>query len=233
MFAEFVVLTALLDLYMESLYTLFNWLLFTALTALALSSHFKSMTTDPGAVPCNNATEQKLSLLQLNPGEIVIKCAKCCSIKPGRAHHCSKCKRCIRKMDHHCPWINNCVGESNKKYFVLFVFYSAMMELYVCAIVLTAADCINESCVNLTAFKSSLLYVVLVLLGFTVIILSRQLESICSDVTTIDRLFNRRKRRFWLLAVETKWSNMKSVFGDKFSVYWFSPFSEPTIGKED
>ena len=33
-------------------------------------------------------------------------------------------------MDHHCPWVNNCVGENNQKYFVLFTFYICVISLH-------------------------------------------------------------------------------------------------------
>lgn len=57
-------------------------------------------------------------------------CRRCQAFKPPRAHHCSICKRCIIKMDHHCPWVNNCVGIGNHKYFLLFIFYTSLSCFY-------------------------------------------------------------------------------------------------------
>ncbi|PWN50230.1 hypothetical protein IE53DRAFT_374726 [Violaceomyces palustris] len=41
--------------------------------------------------------------------------------KPERSHHCRVCKTCVLKYDHHCPWLNQCVGIGNERYFVLFM----------------------------------------------------------------------------------------------------------------
>ncbi|KAL8616730.1 hypothetical protein ACOMHN_017768 [Nucella lapillus] len=58
-------------------------------------------------------------------------CEKCKCIKPDRCHHCSVCASCVLKMDHHCPWVNNCVGFTNYKFFVMFLGYALIYCFYV------------------------------------------------------------------------------------------------------
>jgi palmitoyltransferase ZDHHC3/7/25 len=140
----------------------FHRFAFTAIAVLAVISHFKAMTTDPGAVPpdakpleeelekindtLDESTGSALSAADrernflLNPPErshVKRLCRRCKSFKPQRAHHCSVCRRCIIKMDHHCPWVNNCVGIGNHKYFLLFVFYTFISCCYSLTLVVT------------------------------------------------------------------------------------------------
>ncbi|XP_075274949.1 palmitoyltransferase ZDHHC3 isoform X3 [Opisthocomus hoazin] len=193
-YADFVVLLVMLVPSRDYVYSVINGTLFNTLAFLALASHFRAMLTDPGAVPKGNATKEFIESLQLKPGQVVYKCPKCCSIKPDRAHHCSVCKRCIRKMDHHCPWVNNCVGENNQKYFVLFTMYIALISLH--ALIMVGFHflyCFEEDWTKCSSFSPPTTVILLILLCFeallflifTSVMFGTQVHSICTDETGI------------------------------------------------
>lgn len=238
LYAEFVVLFVMLIPSRDYVYSIINGIVFNLLAFLALASHCRAMLTDPGAVPKGNATKEFIESLQLKPGQVVYKCPKCCSIKPDRAHHCSVCKRCIRKMDHHCPWVNNCVGENNQKYFVLFTMYIALISLHALVMVgFHFLHCFEEDWTKCSSFSPPTTVILLILLCFeallflifTSVMFGTQVHSICTDETGIEQL--KKEERRW--AKKTKWMNMKAVFGHPFSLGWASPFATPDQGKAD
>ena len=66
-----------------------------------------------------------------DPDAITRKINKIFFFQPDRCHHCSVCNDCVLKMDHHCPWVNNCVGYYNQKFFFLFLGYAFLYCMYV------------------------------------------------------------------------------------------------------
>lgn len=62
--------------------------------------------------------------------------------KPERAHHCKACKMCVLKYDHHCPWINQCVGLGNERYFILFMLWFSFGSS---VLSITGWDMVNEA----------------------------------------------------------------------------------------
>lgn len=232
LYAEFVVLFVMLIPSRDYVYSVINGIVFNLLAFLALASHGRAMLTDPGAVPKGNATKEFIESLQLKPGQVVYKCPKCCSIKPDRAHHCSVCKRCIRKMDHHCPWVNNCVGENNQKYFVLFTMYIALISLHALIMVgFHFLHCFEEDWTKCSSFSPPTTVILLILLCFegllflifTSVMFGTQVHSICTDETGIERL----KRKHQPREHRGSWKAVKEAFGGDFSPNWFNPFSGP------
>ncbi|XP_075890865.1 palmitoyltransferase ZDHHC16B [Nelusetta ayraudi] len=91
-----------------------HWLL-----VMLVFHYYKATTTLPGRPPKDRVHIPSVSL-----------CKKCISPKPPRTHHCSICNMCVLKMDHHCPWLNNCVGHFNQRYFFSFCLYMTLGCIY-------------------------------------------------------------------------------------------------------
>ena len=123
-------------------------------------AHIRAVVTDPGTLPL---FPSKLDFSDMHSSESGMTktvlsrscyfflgcdyvdwtvCTRCEIYRPPRAHHCRICRRCIRRMDHHCPWINNCVGERNQKFFLQFLIYVGVLSTY--AIVLVGLSWLTE-----------------------------------------------------------------------------------------
>jgi palmitoyltransferase len=101
-------------------------------------NYYKAVNTSPGDVPREWLAEQMKNAEELKQSSsITVKdesfskyCNRCEQPKPPRAHHCHICDKCVCRMDHLCPWINNCVGYKNHRYFFLFIFYLWLSSVY-------------------------------------------------------------------------------------------------------
>ena len=122
---------------------LFQTISYNALFCLFFISLILCWLVHPGRIPdsapwiwppLDKETQSQLPLrLETKAQSENRYCVICQRWKPDRAHHCRACGVCVLKMDHHCPWVNNCVGFRNYKYFYLCVWYAQWGLSFQCA----------------------------------------------------------------------------------------------------
>ena len=115
--------------------SLLAWLcicVFHILIFLLLASYVMAVFTEPGTIPAawheHVAADDQLAAEHRY-------CSKSRKYRPLRSHFCSITRRVVLNMDHFCPWVVNTVGFYNRKFFVLFLFYTF---LACCWVVLTS-----------------------------------------------------------------------------------------------
>nr|XP_033806453.1 palmitoyltransferase ZDHHC20 isoform X2 [Geotrypetes seraphini] len=154
-------------------------------------------------------------------------CDRCQLIKPDRCHHCSACDICVLKMDHHCPWVNNCVGFSNYKFFLLFLTYSLLYCLFIAATVLQYFIKFWTNDLKDTHAKFHVLFLFFVAAMFFISILSLfsyHCWLVTKNRSTIEAFRapsfqNGPEKNGFSLGFS---KNLKQVFGDE-KKYWLLP----------
>jgi len=213
-------------------------LVFHFITLLLVLCYIRSVHVHPGSIPdrpewiydgAKEIVPDNVNNLEKKRTGDRRHCKWCHKYKPDRCHHCRVCRMCILKMDHHCPWIYNCVGFYNHKYFFLLLLYTTidchwitwtMVESVQASVEEETPFWVMFFCLFGTTLASFLGLLVTAFFMFHIWLMTRAM-------TTIDFCEKSLKRSSYETMYDLgPWGNLKAVLGPHFLLF-FLPISTP------
>ncbi|CDS40714.1 palmitoyltransferase zdhhc5 [Echinococcus multilocularis] len=89
-------------------------------------------------------------------------CSTCRFYRLPRSTHCSTCNKCVENFDHHCPWVNNCIGRRNYRYFFTFLI---TVSLHMMAVFLVSLIYLMHSSRPMKHYTNIIAIVLMTLIG--------------------------------------------------------------------
>jgi palmitoyltransferase ZDHHC9/14/18 len=118
-----------------------------------------ALANEPDRMRLNASVSQMQitsQVVRVNGRDMNMKwCYTCRMYRPPRTSHCSICNNCIEQFDHHCPWVGNCVGKRNYRYFYMFLASVTVLTVYVMTLGIIHLLLIAQTATMLDAMRAT------------------------------------------------------------------------------
>ena len=108
-----------------------------ALAAFALWMLAGTALSDPGYLPKQSRAAMEAQRLRMEEQGLAGTFTVCqfCNVirEQPRTSHCYDCNACVLELDHHCPWMGQCVGKYNLRYFYGFLWAITALLIFTAA----------------------------------------------------------------------------------------------------